>query len=93
MTIKIKMPPANKRKPGEPFCGFGIQVLTHDDKPIAGVRDIQISMSLEDAVTATVEVFLDALQEPIEAHPLLGFDTLQAAARHYGYALIKAEKK
>lgn len=65
---------------------WGARITTGDGTPIEGVRSLDIRMHVNDIVTAQIEVNVSAVD--VMAHPLLGLDTLEAAAAAHGFKLI-----
>lgn len=72
----------------EAGVGIGTKVSTEGGADIEGITELTISIRPDDLVTATVEVMVADLD--VAAHPLLGLDSLRAAAKAYGYTLVKA---
>lgn len=60
------------------------QVITQD------IRRMTVNLEPNDIVTATVDLATHGLD--IEAHPLLGLDTLREAAKHYGLHLVTEQQ-
>lgn len=61
-------------------------VFHADGSEIRGVKLIDVQFRPNDMVKATVDFELIATD--IEAEPLLSFETVRAAAMHYGYKLV-----
>lgn len=66
-----------------------VQITTEDGTPVHGVRSLRLGVDVGEAVTAELEVFVGAVD--VTAHPLLGLETIEAAAAAHGYRLVKAE--
>lgn len=78
--IRIVMPPSGK-------TGIGTKVTTPDGAEIEGITSIDISLRPDSLVTAKVEVLTAGIDLP--AHPLLGLETVRAAADAYGFVLVQ----
>ena len=80
--IRITTPPSQD---GKARIGWGTKITTAEGLPIDGIRTCAIRIEPTSIVTAEIEINVTGLD--IEAHPLLGLDTLKAAAAQYGYRL------
>lgn len=67
----------------------GVEVTTQDGAPIDGVRDIKLRMAVNDVVRAEIEVVVGHVD--VLAHPLLGLETIAAAAAAHGYKLVEED--
>jgi hypothetical protein len=64
----------------------GTKILAEDGSNISGVTAVDIAIRPNDAVTATLEIYTAGLD--IHAHPLLGLETVRAAAEAHGFVLV-----
>ena len=64
----------------------GAQITTADGQPIRGVSDLSLRMSPNDLVRADLEIIVGAVD--VLAHPLLGLETVEAAAAAHGFRLV-----
>lgn len=77
--IRIVTPPTGT-------TGHGTRITTPDGTEIEGITGIDISLRPNAIVMAKVEVMMAGLD--LTAHPLLGLETVRAAADAYGFALV-----
>ena len=63
------------------------QITTADGQPISGVSALTLSMSANGRAEAALEIAVGAVD--VRAHPLLGLDTIRAAAALHGYRLVE----
>jgi hypothetical protein len=61
-------------------------VRTADGQPVLGVTECDISLRPGELATARLEIMVGAVD--VEAHPLLGLETLTEAAAAHGYRLV-----
>lgn len=81
--IRITTPPSPD---GKARIGWRTNITTAEGLPIDGIRTCAIRIEPNSIVTAEIEVNVTGLD--IEAHPLLGLDTVRDAAAHHGYRLV-----
>ena len=65
---------------------YGAKITTADGQPISGVADLTLRMSPDDLVRAEVEIHVGFVD--VMAHPLLGLETVEAAAAAHGFRLV-----
>lgn len=84
--VRIVVPPSDRCM----ASALGTKVIAGDGSALPGVYSIKIRpLTAEGLVMAEIEVALDGLD--IEAHPLLGRDSLARAAAAYGLRLVDAQ--
>ena len=84
--VRIVVPPSDRRS----VSALGTKVIAGDGAALPGVYGIKIRpLTAEGLVVAEIEVALDGLD--IEAHPLLGRDSLARAAAAHGLRLVDAQ--
>lgn len=87
MTINIKLPRPEQDMNSisdRPIMGFGTQIFNDKGDEITGVRKIDISISPEEIVTATVEVMVNCESDMDNIHALLGTRTLADILKLHG---------
>jgi hypothetical protein len=80
--VKIVVPPGG--------LASGTRVYTADGSEVRGVTSIDVRLSANSLVTATIGLHLSTGAE-IEAHPLLTEETLRRSAVALGYSLVKGD--
>ena len=65
---------------------FAIAVTGEDGQEIKGVTAVMVALEPNEPPVATIQLSL--LNLDVAAHPLLSFDTVEAAAAFYGYDLV-----
>lgn len=71
---------------GEGCLGHSVRVTTDGGQGIMGVSSLVLRITPDDLVRADVEVVVAAVD--VNAHPLLGLDTVTAAAAAHGFRLV-----
>ena len=61
-----------------------------DGTELKGVRSCDIRLRKDEICTAKIDLIIENID--IETEPLLSFDNVCVAARHYGYDLIPIQK-
>lgn len=79
MTISIVLPEGDGLK-----VGRGTKVLNSDGVEIEAVCCIEISLPLDDVITAKVTVAIDKIENMNNIHALLGTKTLEDIAKLHG---------
>ena len=69
----------------------GIEIATAEGQPISGVYDLTLRMSPNDLVRAELEIYVNCVD--VMAHPLLGLQTVEAAAAAHGFELVPVAEK
>ena len=69
----------------------GAQITTTEGQPIGGVTGLTLRMDPADVVRAELEINVGAVD--VTAHPLLGLDTVEAAAAAHGFSLVPIAAK
>lgn len=67
--------------------GRDTELTTKNGEKIDGVTSVSIGIAPSTTVEAKLEICLAVVD--VEAHPLLGTDTLTELAEYYGYELVK----
>ena len=81
MTISIKLPESNK--------ALGTRVFNSNGVEITDVKSIDVKFRVDDAITATLEVFVHDLGDMENVHALLGTKTLEHIVKLHGYKLTR----
>lgn len=63
------------------------KVTTEHGNPITGITSMTLSFEPQAITYATIEVAVKGLD--VMAHPLLGLETVEAAAKAHGYRLVR----
>jgi hypothetical protein len=92
MTINIKLPDARPSLGSDeldadgdrPIAGWGTQVFNDHGQEITGITKINISIALDEIVTATVDVAVSADTGLDNIHALLGTKTLSDILELHG---------
>lgn len=69
--------------------GHGTRVVTQDGTLIPFVTRITVTLEPDDIIRAEMEIAVSLAE--VTAHPLLGLDTVRAAAAAHGYDLVKLD--
>lgn len=91
MTIKIVLP---KPKDIGPSCfnmaqtGVGTGIFNHEGQEIKNISSLDMHISPDAIITATIEVAVSGLSEMDNIHALLGSKTLKEIADLHGYDLV-----
>jgi len=70
----------------ESGTSIGAQITTASGDPISGVSEVNLRILPYDLVRAEIEINVNAVD--VLAHPLLGLDTIEAAALAHGFKLV-----
>lgn len=69
------------------MTGRGAKITTADGSEVPGVTSCDISLKPDMKTFATLDIMLASVD--VLAHPLLGLETVRAAAKFYGYELVQ----
>lgn len=86
MTIKISLP---KIKEGnEVKTGIGTKVFNDKGDEVTNVTSVDIHVSGDSIITATMDIAVGSIDEMDNIHALLGTETLEQIAALHGYELV-----
>lgn len=86
--MKIKIVPSS---PHGVVTGQGTRFYLEDGSEITGVTRCTVTYEIDSFVTAELEIEVNPGE--VFAHPLLGLDTVKAAAKAYGYHMVCLRSK
>lgn len=94
MTIKIQLPEIPVKNTGvqQVAAGWQAKVFSEDGAEIKDITSIDISIRLDEIVTATIDVYINKIENMDNVHALLGTKTLHDIAKLHGYELKKIGK-
>lgn len=92
MPNLVRIDVRENENPGGIRTGCETRVFTGEGAEITHITAIDISIRPNEVLTATLEVWVDAISE-FEAHPLLGLETVRAAAARHGYDLVAQDSE
>lgn len=65
--------------------GWGTRIETADGAKVPGIRSCRINIEPDDIIIAEIDIVVEAVD--VMVHPLLGLETIRAAALAHGYEL------